>query len=101
MFYLGKQNWSIRSVSEKAVLSHDAGRHFTLNFTIKQGISSVMVMGRGLFLSSFGGIHVRHEGFSFYDHRKSNNGADRSDIIFAGLIILTLQDSCSRILHHR
>ena len=45
-----------------------------------------MVMGRGLLLDLFGGIHVRHEGFSFYGHRKSNDGADRSDIIFVGLI---------------
>ena len=64
-------------------------------------MSSVMVMGMGLFLSLIGEIQVRHEGFPFYDHRKSNEGADRSDIIFAGLIILTLQDSCSQILHHR
>ena len=32
---LGKQNWNIRSVSENAMLSHEAGRHFILDFTIK------------------------------------------------------------------
>ena len=26
---------NIRSVSEKAILSHEAGKHFILNFTIK------------------------------------------------------------------
>ena len=46
------------------------------------------MIGRGLFLSLFGEIHVRLEGFSFYGHRKSNEEADRSDKIFAVLIIL-------------
>ena len=31
----GKQNWSIRSVSEKAILSYEAGSRFILNLTIK------------------------------------------------------------------
>ena len=29
---LGKQNLNIRSVSEEALFSHEAGRHFILNF---------------------------------------------------------------------
>ena len=40
-------------MSEKAMLSHEAGRHWILNFTIKYGKYSVMVIGRGLFLSSY------------------------------------------------
>ena len=32
LFILGKQNWNIRSVSEVAVFSREAGRHFISNF---------------------------------------------------------------------
>ena len=48
---------------------------------------SVMVIGRGLFRSLFGEIHmgqggeVRHEGFPFYGPRESDEGAD-SDLIY-------------------
>ena len=31
-------------------------------------------------------FHVRHQGFSFYDPRKSDEGADTDLIIFAGLM---------------
>ena len=31
---IGKQNWNIRSVSEVALFSHEAGRYFILNFGI-------------------------------------------------------------------
>ena len=79
------------------MLSHEAGRHFILNFTIKYGKSSVMPIGRGLFLSLFGEIHMRqggemiynlfpkfhvkHWGFLFYGPRKSEEGAD-TDLIY-------------------
>ena len=46
VWYLGKKNWSIRSVSEKAMLS-------------REGKYSVMVIGRGLLFSLFGEIHIR------------------------------------------
>ena len=35
LWLLGEQNLSIRSVSEKALQSHEAGKHFILDFTIK------------------------------------------------------------------
>ena len=37
-----------RSVSELAVISHEAGRHFILNFMIKQGKNSFLVMRHGV-----------------------------------------------------
>ena len=58
---LGKQN-CIRSVSEKAMLSHEAGTHYILNFTMKYGQYTVMVLGKMLFLSFFGEIHMRQGG---------------------------------------
>ena len=83
----------MRSVSEEAILSRVTRRHFILNFTIKYSKSSVMVIGRGLFLSLFGQIpirqgsdlfskfHVRPEGFSFDPPIKSDEGAD-TDLIY-------------------
>ena len=80
-------------MSEKAMLSHEAGTRSILNFTIV----IVMVIGRGLFLSLFGEIHMRqggemiynlfpkfhvkHWGFLFYGPRKSEEGAD-TDLIY-------------------
>ena len=66
-----------------------------MNFSITYGKYSDMVIGRELFLSLFGKIHmrqeviynlfpkfhVRHEGFSFYGPRKSEEGAD-TDLIY-------------------
>ena len=46
-------------MSEKAVSSHEAGRHFILNFTVN--------------IISFPKFLLR---FSLYDLRKSNKGAD-------------------------
>ena len=43
-YHIRQAKLNIRSVSEKAMLSHEAGRHFILNFTIKQGKYSVLVM---------------------------------------------------------
>ena len=54
---------------------------------VRLGKYSVMVIGRGLFRSLFGEIHmgqggeVRHEGFPFDGPRESDEGAD-SDLIF-------------------
>ena len=43
---LGNWNWSIRSVSEKAIPSHQAGRHFILIFTIKIPFKNSYESGR-------------------------------------------------------
>ena len=51
-------------MSEKAI--HEAGMHFILNFTIKQGKYSVMVIGRGLFLRLIGEIHMRQGGDLYF-----------------------------------
>ena len=34
-------------MSEKTILSHEAGMHFVLNFTIKKSKYSVLVLGAG------------------------------------------------------
>ena len=49
-------------MSERAILSHEAGRHFILNFTIKYGKYSVFVMRLGVVFSLLGEIHVRQGG---------------------------------------
>ena len=89
----GKQTWNIRSVSEKAVLSHEAGEVFYFKFYNK---TQFWLWGKGLFISSFSEIHkthverfyswfpkllLKHEGFSFYGLRKSDEGAD-NDVMF-------------------
>ena len=93
---LGKQNWSIRSVSEEAMLSHEAWRHFILNCTIKYFKPSVMVIGRGLFLSYlvkfiwgtemicnlFPKFHARHEGLSFFSKKVRRRSWHRAIIIY-------------------
>ena len=92
---LRQANWSIRWVSEKAILSHEAGRHFISNFTIKWSKSSSKVIGRRFFLSSFGVIHMtqgeviynlfpkfhlRQKRFTFYGPIKSVKRAYRDPI---------------------
>ena len=58
-----KHYGSIISVSERAILSHEAGTYFILDFTIKWGGKySVLVGEMELFFSLFGEIHVRQGG---------------------------------------
>ena len=73
-------------MSEKAIQNHKAGKRFILNFTIKKGKYSVLVIRQRAVFSLFGEIYVRqggdlfnnsfppkfqmrHEGFSFYGRR--------------------------------
>ena len=46
---------------EKAMLSHEAGRHFILILN-RVNIQSIMVIARGLFLSLFSEIVMRQGG---------------------------------------
>ena len=90
--------WFYKASKTEAL--HRQGAIFYKNFLIKSvntslgqvlcvrpGKYSVMVIGRGLSRSLFGKIcmgqggEVRHEGFSFYGPRESDEGAD-SDLIY-------------------
>ena len=80
------------------MLSHEAGRQFIFNFTIKYGKSSVMVIGRRLFINYLWNSYEAGRWFIIYFQnsmwgmrgpRKSDEGADsdlNTCIIFAGVI---------------
>ena len=64
-------------MSEKAILSHKAGRHLILNFALNRvnlglgdevgGCFSVdLVKYREVIINLFSKFQLRHEGFSFY-----------------------------------
>ena len=51
-----------QTVSEKAILSREAGRHFISNFTIKYGKYSVLVIKQEVVFSILGEIYLRQGG---------------------------------------